>query len=83
MDNGIDEAAIEIITKELESYTPLSAVHYDIISVITLHSTRARSGNILDTELVGKLREDLPVETLYSFEVLMGTTFVFRIIHDF
>ena len=30
-----------------------------------------------------RLREDLPVETLYSFEVLKGTTFVFRIIRDF
>ena len=83
MKNGIDDAAIETITNELKTYKPISSVHHDIISVITLHITRARSDNILNTELVERLREELPVEVLYSFEVLMGTTFIFRIICDF
>ena len=59
MNIGIDDAAIETITKEVKTYTPPSSVHHDIISVITLHITRARSDNILDTELVERLREDL------------------------
>ena len=83
MDNGIDEAAIEIINKELKSYTPPSSVHHDIMSVITLHITRPKSDTIFGPELVKELSEDLPVEILYSFEVLKGTTFVFRIIRDF
>ena len=42
------------ITKELKSNPPPSSVHHDIISIITLHITRARSDNILDTELLEK-----------------------------
>ena len=83
MNIEIDDAAIQTITKELKTYTPPSSVHHDIISVFTLHITCARSDNILDTELVEILWEDLPVETLYSFEVLKGTTFVLIIIRDF
>ena len=82
MENVTNDAAIQTITKELKLYTPPSSVHHDIISVITLHTTRERSDNNSDTELVDKLREDVPVESLYSIEVMKGITFVFRIIHD-
>ena len=74
----MDDACIETITKELKIYSPPSSVHYDVISVITLHITRGKSDNILDTELVERLCEGLPVETLYSFEVLKCTTFIFH-----
>ena len=81
--NAIYEAAIETITIELKSYEPPSLVHRDIISIILLHITRRQSGNEMDTEITEKVRADITVETLYSVDILKGTTFVFRIIRDF
>ena len=83
MGSVVDQSALLSVTKELKSYTPPSLFPHDIISVLTLHNTREISGNNLDTELIERLREYIPIETLYSFEVLKGTTFVFRIIRDF
>ena len=74
---------METITIQLKSYEPLSPVNRDIISVISLHITDRQSGNEMDTEITEKVREDIPVETLYSVDILNGTTFVFRIIRDF
>ena len=74
---------METNTIELKSYEPPSPVHRDIIYVISLHITDRQSGNEMDTEMTEKVREDIPVETLYSVDILNGTTFVFRIIRDF
>ena len=83
MSNAIDEAEMETINIELKSYEPPSPVHRDIISVISPHITDRQSGNEMDTEITEKVREDIPVESLYSVDILNRTTFVFRVIRDF
>lgn len=83
MTNNVEKAAQETLTTELKTYEAPSSIHHDIRSVLALHLTRQRTSDEVDHLIAEKLRDYLPVETLYSYGVLRGTTFVFRFTREF
>lgn len=83
MTNNADKAALATLITELKTCEAPSSVHHDVRSVLALHITRQQTRDEVDQLIAEKLHDDLPVENLYYYSVLNGTTFVFSFFRDF